>query len=146
MSNYLQKESLDVNTAVDLIDTTITLIRELRTDEALDTMDSSTNMSRESNATTEFAEERVCKRKRHSNENTDDDPIQDSRCRFKSEVYFYILYIFVGRFRLQFRLSDFKEMAKLFMVLNPKHFEHPDVEEKMLELAHFYSEDISKPK
>ncbi|XP_034549984.1 52 kDa repressor of the inhibitor of the protein kinase-like [Notolabrus celidotus] len=100
-------------------------------------------MAIESNATTEFAEERARKRKRHFDEDAEDDPIQDSRIRFKTEVYFYVLDIFVGQFENRF--SDFKEMAKLFTVLNPKRFEHPDAEKKMLELARFYSEDISKP-
>ena len=57
MSNYLQKESLDVKTAVDVIDTAMTQIRKLCTDEAFDTMESTAKMmARESNATTEFAE------------------------------------------------------------------------------------------
>lgn len=98
---------------------------------------SARKMARERNPTTQFAEERVRKRKRHFNENTEDDPIQDSQSHFKTEVYFYIFYIFVGQFENPF--SDFKEMAKLFMVLNPKH---SDAKEKMLELAHSYSEDI----
>lgn len=48
-----------------------------------------------------------------------------------------------GSLRIDF--SNFKEMAKLFMVLNTKHFEHPDAEVKTLALAHFYSENISIP-
>ncbi len=110
LSNYLQKESLDVNTAVDLIDIITTLIRQLRTDEAFDTMEiTAKKMARESNATTEFVEERVCKRKRHFVEDADDDPIQNSRSRFKTEVYFYILDISMGQFENRF--SDFKEMG-----------------------------------
>lgn len=103
LSNYLQKQSLDVNTAVDLIDTTMTQIRELRTEEDFDTMESTAKkMARESNATTEFAEERVRKRKRHFHEDAEDDPIQDSRSRF----IFTILNIFVGRLRIDFPISN----------------------------------------
>ncbi len=36
-------------------------------------------------------------------------------------------------------------MGKLFTILNSKHFHRLDAEKKMLELACFYSEDISKP-
>ena len=50
--------------------------------------------------------------------------------------YFYIVDIFVGQFEKWF--SNFIEMAKL-------RFERRDAEEKMLELVHFWSEDISKP-
>lgn len=131
---------------MDLLDTTVTLIRELRTDEAFNTMESTAKiMARKSsaNASTEFTDERVRRRKRQFDENTEDDPIQDSRSRFKTEVYFYILDIFVGQFENRF--SDFKEMAELFTALNPKHFERPDAENKMLQLARFYSEDVSKP-
>ncbi|KAL6471764.1 hypothetical protein MHYP_G00204140 [Metynnis hypsauchen] len=42
------------------------------------------------------------------------------------------------------KISDFKEMVKLFTVLDPKPFECPDAEEKMLELTCFYSEDVAK--
>ncbi|KAK7126225.1 hypothetical protein R3I93_021571 [Phoxinus phoxinus] len=144
LSNYLQKESLDVNTAVDLLDSTVAQIRELRTEEAFDSMENTArNMAKESDAATKFVEQRVRKRKRHFDEDAEDDQIEDSRRRFKADIYFYILDVFVGQFESRF--SDFKKMAKLFAVLCPKRFEHPDAEEKMLELARFYSEDMPKP-
>ncbi|XP_028428229.1 uncharacterized protein LOC114551258 [Perca flavescens] len=123
---------------------TVAQIRELRTEEAFDSMENTArSMVRESDAATEFAEQRIRKRKRHFDEDAEDDQIEDSRRRFKAEIYFYILDVFVGQFESRF--SDFKKMAKLFAVLCPKRFEHPDAEEKMLELARFYSEDMPKP-
>lgn len=68
---------------------------------------------------------------------------QKAEGAFKADVYNYILNVFVGQFENRF--VDFVETAWLFSVLNPKRFERPDVENNMLELAHFYSEDISKP-
>lgn len=115
LSNYLQKESLDVNTAVDLLDSTVAQIRELRTEEAFDSMENTArNMARESDAATKFAEQRVRKRKRHFDEDAEDDQIEDSRRRFKADIYFYILDVFVGQ--IESRFSDFRKMAKLFAV------------------------------
>lgn len=34
--------------------------------------------------------------------------------------------------------------GQMFPVLGPKPFQHPDAEQKMLDLAHFSSEDMSK--
>lgn len=77
---------MDVNNTVDLIDSTVAKI----TDEAFDRMEKTAkNMARESDATTEFAEHKFRKRRRHFNKDTEDDQIQDSRRRFC---------VFVGQF------------------------------------------------
>lgn len=144
LSNYLQKESIDINAAVDLIDACIAQIKELRKDEAFDDiMGTAKRMAEESNGTIEFQEERVRKKKRYFEENVEDEPIQDARGRFKVEFYFYILDTILEKFKTRF--SDFRQVASLFSVLNPKRFLLPDAEKKMQALARFYCDDLCDP-
>lgn len=144
LSNYLQKQSLDINTAVELIDNTMSQIKRMRTeDEFKATEDSAKEIARHTEINTEFAEERVRKRKRHFDEKAEDEQDQDKRTRFKINVYFYILDVFLGQF--EHRFKDFREMAKLFAVLSPRRFNLPGADKNILQLAQFYSEDISSP-
>ena len=66
-------------------------------------------MARQNSTTTEYAEERARKRKRFHDEDTEDDPISESRRCFKADVYNYILNVFVWQFENRF--ADFIEMA-----------------------------------
>lgn len=78
LSNYSQKDAIDVNTAVDLTDCCVAEIRQTGTDEAYDKMrNTAKEMARQNYTTTEFAEERAHKRKRFHD--AEDDPIPESR-------------------------------------------------------------------
>ncbi|CAJ0947396.1 unnamed protein product, partial [Ranitomeya imitator] len=45
--------------------------------------------------------------------------------------------------QFEHRFSDFREIAKLFSPLSNKHFQDPDVADRVIELARFYSDDVS---
>ncbi|XP_069823176.1 zinc finger MYM-type protein 1-like [Dendropsophus ebraccatus] len=141
LSNYLQKESLDINTAVHLIDACMTQIRELRSDEAFAAIENAAmDLATKCNHTTSYHEGKVRKRKRFFDENAEDEPIVDSRARFRTEVFYYIIDVFVEQF--EHRFSDFREIAKLFCPLNSKYFHESDVTDKVIKLARFYSGDV----
>ena len=63
------------------------------------------------------------KRKRFDPDEDEDEIIEDSRDRFRVDVFYYILDVFVSQF--EHRFADFRRMAEKFAVMNPKHFCHP---------------------
>ena len=92
---------------------------------------------------TDYLQDRVSKKKRFYPDEDEDAIIEDSRDRFRVDVCYYILDVFVSQF--EHRFADFRRMAlEKFAVMNPKHFCHPDAARKVIALAEFYSEDLSK--
>ncbi|KAJ8364351.1 hypothetical protein SKAU_G00131820 [Synaphobranchus kaupii] len=142
LSNYLQKESLDINMAVQLIDTCMAQLKEMRTDLSFEEMiETGQDMARRCNSSTEFTEGRGRKRKRFHDELAEDEVIQDPKTRFKVEFYFHVLDILVQQFEKRF--TDFRQMAKLFSILNPRNFSTDDATNRIQDLANFYAEDVS---
>ena len=144
LSNYLQQESFDVNTAVQLIDACMLQITELRSLEAFVAME---NMARDlatlCKGATDYLQDRVRTNFIFYPDEDEDEIIEDSRDRFRVDVFYYILDVFVSQF--EHRFADFRRMAlEKFAVMNPKHFYHPDAARKVRALAEFYSEDLSK--
>lgn len=141
LSNYLQKESIDLNAALELIDKCATNLKRLRSEEGFANIETSAReKARESETSTEFQEERVRKRKRFADEIAPDEPINDSRTRFKVESFYYILDVFDQQFETRF--TDFRKIAGQFQVLNERHFFNTDSVDKLNDLAQFYSDDV----
>lgn len=140
LANYFQKESLDINTAVQLIDTCMAQLNAICTDLSFEELiETGQNMSRRCNSSTEFTEGRGRKRKRF-HELAEDEMIQDPKTLFKVEFYFHILDILVQQFEKGF--TDFRQMAKLFSILNPKNFSSDDANNRIRDLANFYAGDV----
>uniref|UniRef100_A0A667Y992 TTF-type domain-containing protein n=1 Tax=Myripristis murdjan TaxID=586833 RepID=A0A667Y992_9TELE len=145
LSNYLQKSSIDINTAVQLIDTCMAQLNDMRTDTSFEEMvKTAQDMARRCSTGmngTEFAEVRGKKRKTFHDEQAEDEVIRDAKTRFRVQFYFIILDTMVQQFEKRFR--DFRQIAALFSVLNPKNFSSHDAVVRIENLANFYAGDVS---
>lgn len=142
LSDYLQKQSLDVSTAVQLIDTCMAQLEEMCTDVSFEEiLETGRDMARGCNSSTEFTEVRGRRQKHLHDEMAEDEVIQDPKTRFKVDFYFHILDILLHQFEKRF--TDFRQLAKLFSVLSPKNFSTADATKRIHDLANFYAGDVS---
>lgn len=141
LSNYLQQESIDLNTALELINTCATEIKNIRSEKAFDELEiSAKDLATECNTTTLYKEQRARKKRKHFDELASGESITDNRQRFKVDTFYCALDIISNQFEERF--SDFRATTKEFLVLNPKHFFYINSVERVNNLAHFYSEDL----
>ena len=143
LSNYLQKSSIDLISALAQIDSCASTLKQLKSDEGFEEIEKSAKeKAEECKISTEFKQGRVRKRKLFHDEVATDEPvpISDSRTRFKEQTFFHILSVFDTQFETRFK--DLRNTACKFQVLNEKYFFDKNSIQRINELAEFYSEDL----
>ena len=119
LSNHLQKESIDLNSAIEQTDSCAIALKDLRSEEGFNDIEASAKeQAKECDTSTEFQEVRVRMRKCFADELATDEPIPDSRRRFKVETFYYILDVFDQQFVTCF--ADLRNTAAKFQVLSEK--------------------------
>jgi hypothetical protein len=143
LSSYLQTSNIDLNTAAVHIETCLRSMQSLRSDQMFNSIEQDAkDMAENCGTTTQFAAQRIRRKKRFFDEMANDSITDDQRSRFKMQSYFYILDMFIGK--LTDRFADFTKFVVNFEILDPKKFfitETTDIS-SLHNLAKMYSEDV----
>ena len=141
---YLQKSSIDLVTASQLVQLFENDINTMRSEYELEfeqIENEASQLAQMCDVTTEYKQHRVRKSKRFQDEIAEDDGIVDARKKFIFETYLLSLDCAINSTTRRF--ENFKNVASKFSCLDPKHFTDADNVSKLESLADMYSNGIA---
>ncbi|XP_072047174.1 zinc finger MYM-type protein 1-like [Amphiura filiformis] len=140
LSEYLQKESMDLVTASRTVKSTQKTLKENRTDTHFqELLHKARTTAEEEGVPNEFTTPRIRRRKNMPGERTRDDPVIDPEDRFRINVFYRIYDTLHGE--LESRFEDYHSVVKRFACLMPSNI--GDIE-GIKELSAIYESDVDK--